>query len=109
MAGRSGAGRVRLVADVGLKARRGRQPVYDAPVLGARKFLWAIMDFLCGKRLRAILPKVIVALERHREIRFKRPRAAQALGHQRCHDRPALGVSGNSSFAGDPAPNPAPS
>ncbi len=67
------AGRVRFVADVGLQARRGRQPVYDAPVLKALKSLWAIMDCLCGKRLKAILPEVIVALERHREIRLSAP------------------------------------
>ena len=29
--------RVRLVADAGLKARRGRQPVYDASMLKGRK------------------------------------------------------------------------
>ncbi len=67
------AGRVRLVADVGLKARRGRQPVYDAPVLKALRLIWAIMDFLCGKRLKAILPEVIVALECHREIQLSAP------------------------------------
>lgn len=66
-------GRVRLVADVGLKARRGRQPVYDAPVLKALKSIWAILDCLCGKRLKAILPEVMVALERHREIRLSPP------------------------------------
>ena len=67
------AGRVRLVADVGLKARRGRRPVYDAPVLKALRLIWAIMDFLCGKRLKAILPEVIVALECHREIQLSAP------------------------------------
>jgi hypothetical protein len=66
-------GRVRLIADVGLKARRGRRPVYDAAVVKALRSLWMILDCLCGKRLKAILPEAIEALERHREIRLSVP------------------------------------
>jgi hypothetical protein len=60
--------RVRLVGDLGKKAKRTRHRLYDDTVLDSLKEIWAIMDCICGKRLAAILPEVIPILERHREI-----------------------------------------
>jgi len=48
--------------------RRRRRRVYDAAVLAALRRIWMLMDCICGKRLVAILPEVMGALERHREL-----------------------------------------
>ena len=65
-----GPGRVRLVGDLALKGKRGRRRIYDA-VLPSLRQIWAILDFICGKRLAAMLPEVIPLLERHREIELE--------------------------------------
>ena len=59
-------------ADVAPKRRvaRVRERLYDAPVLDALRRIWAIMDCICGKRLAAVLPETIAALERAGELRL---------------------------------------
>lgn len=59
---------VRLVGDLRRSMRRSRPRIYDGAVLEGLKKIWAILDFICGKRLKAILPEVIAVLERHHEI-----------------------------------------
>ena len=56
-----------LNADVASKKRRkgGRRRVYDDAVLEALVVLWEASDRVCGKRLRALLPVLVPALERH--------------------------------------------
>ena len=51
--------RVHLVGDLRKKVKRTRQRLYDEAVLDRLKAIWAIMDYICGKRLAAILPEVI--------------------------------------------------
>ena len=65
-----GPGRVRLVGDLALKGKRGRRRIYDA-VLPPLRQIWAILDFICGKRLAAMLPEVIPVLERYHEIELE--------------------------------------
>lgn len=60
--------RVRLVGDLRKRVKRVRPRLYDDAVLEKLKPIWAIMDFICGKRLAAILPEVIPILEKHGEI-----------------------------------------
>lgn len=60
--------RVKLVGDLRKQVKRVRPRRYDEAVLEKLKQIWAIMDFICGKRLAAILPEVIPILETHREI-----------------------------------------
>jgi hypothetical protein len=60
--------RVRLVGDLSKKAKRVRPRIYDEVVHERLQEIWAIMDFVCGKRLAAILPEVVPILERHHEI-----------------------------------------
>ena len=59
-------------ADVAPKRRvaRVRERLYDAPVLDALRRIWGIMDCICGKRLAAVLPETIAALERAGELRL---------------------------------------
>jgi hypothetical protein len=64
-------GRLRLEGDARLRApRRPRGCTYDAPVATALKKLWLIMDCICGKRLKAVLPELIAVLQRFEEIRL---------------------------------------
>ena len=56
-----------LNADVASKKTRkgGRRRVYDEAVLEALIVLWEASDRVCGKRLKALLPVLVPALERH--------------------------------------------
>lgn len=61
-------GKMRLVGDLNSKAKRTKPRIYDEAVHERLKEIWSIMDFICGKRLAAILPEVVPVLERHHEI-----------------------------------------
>ena len=60
--------RLRLVGDLRSLTKRSRPRIYDGAMLEWLKKIWAILDFICGKRLAAILPEVIAVLEHHHEI-----------------------------------------
>ena len=45
--------------------RRGRRSVYDEAVTEGLVVLWEASDRVCGKRLKALLPTLVPALERH--------------------------------------------
>src|SRR4051794_38076553 len=45
--------------------RRGRSPVDDAAVRAALLVVWEASDRICGKRLKAALPVLVPAMERH--------------------------------------------
>src|SRR6266446_5990228 len=60
--------RVRLVVDLGCSTKRARPRIFHGVVLERLKKIWTIMDFVCGKRLAAILPDVVRVLEHHHEI-----------------------------------------
>ena len=51
------------------RVRHQRARKYDQKVLKALKIIWEILDYLCGKRLVAILPEVVPILERHGELK----------------------------------------
>ena len=44
--------------------------IYDEAVTEALTVLWEAADRICGKRLRAIIPELIVALERHGHLKL---------------------------------------
>ena len=48
-----------------IENRASSQRIYDEAVKAALVVLWEAADRICGKRLRAALPTLIVALERH--------------------------------------------
>ena len=50
---------------MGPVVRRGRRCVYDEAVTDGLILLWEASDRMCGKRLKALLPILIPALERH--------------------------------------------
>lgn len=58
-----------LVASPGKRPlRRPRKRTYDEAVLVALRPLWMMADYLCGKRLAALLKELIPALERFGEL-----------------------------------------
>lgn len=50
------------------RKRRNRPRVYDADVLFALRRIWATLDGICGKRLHAALPEIVVVMERCGEL-----------------------------------------
>jgi Integrase core domain len=50
--------------------RRGRSPVYDAAVQAALVVVWEASDRICGKRLKALLPVLVPAMERRGHLRL---------------------------------------
>ena len=48
----------------------GRQRTYDDRVFKALKKIWAIMDFICGKRLAPYMGELVPHLIRHGELRI---------------------------------------
>ncbi len=65
-------GRV-LEGSIQVKAQRPpREPTYGPEVLKPLKKIWKIMDFICGKRLAAVMPELVPCLIRHGELRVNR-------------------------------------
>jgi len=60
-----------MEGDVRVRLARSHPSVYDAEVLKALKKVWEMMDYLCGKRLAAALPKVVPHLASLGELRVK--------------------------------------
>jgi hypothetical protein len=56
--------------DARIKIHRKRKPVYDEAVVSALKFIWKLMDFICGKRLKQIINEAIDNLEKFEIIHF---------------------------------------
>ncbi|MHB1342614.1 MAG: integrase catalytic domain-containing protein [Coriobacteriia bacterium] len=50
------------------KRRRSRARTYDAGVLFALRKVWATLDGACGKRLAAVMPETVAAMERFGEL-----------------------------------------
>ena len=46
-------------------AARARDPLYDEAVRQALTMLWEAADRVCGKRLKALIPLLVEAMERH--------------------------------------------
>jgi hypothetical protein len=57
-----------LIADPNRKIKRKRPKTYDHHVLKPLIKIWAILDFPCSLKLKAMLPKIIPKLEKHGEL-----------------------------------------
>lgn len=57
-----------LVGDVSKRVRKKRELIYGPDVLAALRKIWANLDFLCGKRLKAVLGETLSKMERWGEI-----------------------------------------
>jgi len=56
--------------DLRVKSHHKRETIYGEAVVKALKFIWKLMDFICGKRLKPILSEAINNLERFEIISF---------------------------------------
>ncbi len=57
-----------LVGDARKRSPRKRPRFYDDKVVAALIKIWRIMDYICGKRLVAILPEIVLKLEQYGEL-----------------------------------------
>ena len=60
-----------LEGDVQQRQRRTKARIYDDRVAQALVQLWELLDYLCGKRLVAILPEIVAKLEQFEELRLE--------------------------------------
>jgi hypothetical protein len=58
---------------------RNRPSLYDEAARGALIVLWEASDRVCGKRLQALLPKLLRALERNGHLRLDETIRAKIL------------------------------
>lgn len=63
-------GKRTIVGDVGKRQQRLKPRVYDEPVLAELRKLWELLNYICGKRLVAIMPELIAKLEQFGELRL---------------------------------------
>ena len=84
--------KVVAVGDIRKKAGGQRARKYDQKVVVALKIIWEILDYLCGKRLVAILPEVVPILERHGELKVDASTRERVDPDQRRHHRSAAGA-----------------
>ena len=60
------------------KVTRTRVSHYE-PITDLLRRIWAISNFLCGKRLKPFLPELLKSLKRHNEIRLTKDQEALLL------------------------------
>ncbi len=65
--------RIVLVADPERKIRRKRARIYDEEVLAVLKKVWALLDYPCSLRLKAVLPQPVPKLEAFGELNLSEP------------------------------------
>ena len=67
--------------DVGVPVPRAARPrLYDEPFRRTLLVLWEASDRVCRKRLRALLPTLVPALEHHGHLAIDLPMRAKLLG-----------------------------
>ena len=66
---------------------RKRPSIYDEAARGALIVLWEASDRVCGKRLKALIPILLPALERHGHLRLDANDPLQDPRNERGDDR----------------------
>jgi len=59
-----------VVGDARKRQQRLKPKYYDEPVVEALSKLWQLLNYVCGKRLVAIMPELIAKLEQFGELRL---------------------------------------
>jgi hypothetical protein len=59
-----------IVGDLHKRQQRVKSRYYDEPVVQALNKLWQLLNYVCGKRLVAIMPELIAKLEQFGELRL---------------------------------------
>jgi hypothetical protein len=65
---RIGGKKIKYVIGKKKKTKRKRDRIYGYDVLLKLKKIWAIFDFICGKRLAPFMAEAVEKLEKHKEI-----------------------------------------
>jgi hypothetical protein len=65
---RIGGRKIKYVIGKKKKTKRKRGKIYTYDVFLALKRIWAIFDFICGKRLAPFMAEAVEKLEKHKEI-----------------------------------------
>jgi len=65
---RIGGKKVKYVIGKDKKIKRKSKKIYGHDVFLALKKIWAIFDFICGKRLAPFMAEAVAKLEKHKEI-----------------------------------------
>jgi len=60
--------RIKYVIGKKSRIKRKKKKIYGKDVFIALKKIWAIFDFICGKRLAPFMKEAIKKLEKHKEI-----------------------------------------
>jgi hypothetical protein len=63
-------GKLVVLGDVHKRQRRSKPKFYDEQVVKALVPLWELLNYLCGKRLVAIMPQLLDKLEQFGELRL---------------------------------------
>jgi len=73
------------------KMVRTRNRLYDEAVRQSLTVLWEAADRICGKRMKALIPMLVDAMERHGPSRPGPRSQDQGLAGQRSDHRPGIG------------------
>ena len=63
-----GEKRIKFVAGKKKKKKSKKPRIYTYDVFLKLKKIWAVFDFICGKRLAPFMAEAVAKLEKHREI-----------------------------------------
>jgi hypothetical protein len=69
-----------VIGDIYKRQQRNKPRFYDEQVVRALVKLWELMNYLCGKRLVAIVPELIAKLEQFGELRLAPATKEKVLG-----------------------------
>ncbi len=65
---KTGGKRIKFVAAKAKAGKKGRPKIYTYDVFLALRKIWAVFDFICGKRLAPFMEEAVEKLEAHKEI-----------------------------------------
>lgn len=54
------------------KGLRRSRPSQYMPIYETLRYIWAVSNFICGKRLKPFLPEMVKSLKRHKEIKISK-------------------------------------
>lgn len=77
--------RVLRAPPVPRRERPATRRIYQEAVKEALIVLWEASDRLCGKRLKALLPQLLDAMERHGHLQVESAVRTQLFQDERCH------------------------
>lgn len=83
--------------------RRVRRRTYDEAERSTLALLWEASDRVCGKRLRALSPVLIEAMERHGHLTLAPEIRSKTAGDECVNDRPSTRADSRTSGTTAPA------